>query len=58
MKRYQTIWVVEAKWSESHYDSWGATVGVGLTREDGRKALKEWQQRNPSDFFRLMKYSA
>ena len=28
-------------------------VGVGLTWKDAKKELKEWQQNNPADKFRL-----
>ena len=47
------VWIVEMFWR-----SWGATVGVALTREDGREVLRDWQRRNPTDRFRLRAYAA
>ena len=32
------------------------TVGIGLSREDGRKKLAEWQANNPDTAFRLVHY--
>ena len=47
-----TLWVVEVQWE----NEWQTTVGVGLTRADGRRELKNWQHRNPCDQFRLVQY--
>jgi hypothetical protein len=46
------VWIVEMKCDEL----WEPTVGIGLTREDGRKALVSWQLHNPDDKFRLRQY--
>ncbi len=35
---------------------WEPTVGVRLSRSDGRDELREWQQSNPADEFRLAPY--
>jgi hypothetical protein len=51
MKNY--IWVVEASFDRGNFKP---TVGVGLNKEDGRKELAEWKNRNPSEKFQLVKY--
>ena len=51
MKR---IYVVELMYPEDK--TWHPTVGVGIDREDGLRELKDWQERNPSDKFRLSQY--
>ena len=48
------VWVVEIKCFLVR--QWEPTVGVGLTRIDGREVLKKWKRRNPCDKFRLRKY--
>jgi hypothetical protein len=47
------IWVVEM-WDSG---KWNTTVGVGIDRENGREALKDWKSRCPDDKFRLVKYT-
>ena len=55
------IWIVEMyaelRWPYGP-NGWGPTVGGGLTRDDARKVMKTWRQRNPSDKFRLICYMA
>lgn len=46
------LWVVEMLCG----DKWHPTVGVRLTREDGRDELTCWRRRNADDKFRLVKY--
>lgn len=53
----RTLWVVEAKWLDVPRH-WHTTVGVGLVRTDARRVLRDWQQRNPDDTFRLRRYWA
>jgi hypothetical protein len=50
----QKIWVVEMKVG----NNWEPTIGVGLTREDGRLELARWRGKNPTYKFRLVKYEA
>ena len=50
------LWVVEIKFDDS--DKWEATIGVGLSREDGRAELKDWQKKNKGCKYRLVKYEA
>jgi len=50
----QSIWIVEMFSDVSR--RYEPTVGAGLTRNDGRLRLKEFQDRNPADRFRLKKY--
>ena len=47
------LWVVEMLVD----GRWEPTVGVQLGREPGREELKDWQERNPPDKFRLVKYA-
>lgn len=56
--KHEQLWVVElwgnrTKWTEG----WTTTVGVDLTRDDARRELAAWRARNPSDRFRLRRYS-
>ena len=48
------IWVVEV-FDEISF-SWKTTVGIGLSRSEGRLTLCEWEKRNPHDDFRLKQY--
>ena len=48
------IWVVEL-WNVNR-GRWEPTVGLGLSREDGRREIAEWREMNPEDRFRLVKY--
>lgn len=48
------IWVVEMWFDAAH--RWEPTVGVGLTRKEGRRALAWWRIRNTVDKFRLRPY--
>lgn len=51
------IWVVEML-----MDAWRRpvlyepTMGVGLTKADGKKELALWKGKNPSDRFRMVRY--
>ena len=54
MKNY--IWVVEIQDDVSL--KFEPTVGVGLTRKDGRDEKWKWETANPDDKFRLKKYVA
>lgn len=47
------LWIVEASWDKG---PWHPTLGVALTRQDGRAELAGWKQHNPDDQFRLTKY--
>lgn len=48
------VWIVEM-WNGLS-SRWEATVGVSLTRSDGRIELLRWRDDNPSDDFRLRPY--
>ena len=37
-------------------DGWKPTVGVKLSRDEGRSEVRRWRWGNPSDEFRLRKY--
>lgn len=50
MKR--VLWVVEMLC----HGGWQPTVGIAISREDGRLALRKWKSNNPCDKFRLVKY--
>lgn len=50
----KALWVVELLIEDT--GAWEPSVGVSLTRADGREELKDWRQRNPSDKFRLRRY--
>lgn len=47
------LWVVEMHTGRR----WEPTVGVSLTREDGRRELMAWRSDNPTDKFRLTRYA-
>ena len=49
------IWLVEASYD---HGPWHSTVGVALTRSEGREVLRDWHARNPDDRFRLRRYAA
>ena len=58
-KHCARIWVVEmCGWLSSRgaAKTWRTTVGVALTREDGRLVLKSWRLHNPNDKFRIRLY--
>ena len=57
MKPYKTLWVVEMRMGVRSI-KWEPTVGVALTREEGRRNLRNWVNRNVNDFFRLKPYQA
>lgn len=48
------VWIVEVKFAEDRH--WRPTVGIGLTREDGRWALACWRLKLPDDQVRLRPY--
>lgn len=53
------IWIVEMKEENLlrvPVNMWRTTVGVALNRSDARDVLRDWQIRNPSDKFRLVRY--
>jgi hypothetical protein len=55
--RVKYLYVVEMLcWAEEKCRRWEPTVGVALWRNAGRTELREWQQRNPNDKFRLTAY--
>jgi hypothetical protein len=48
------LWVVEM-WNEIT-QQWEPTVGVALTRDQGRREVRQWREDNRSDEFRLVVY--
>jgi len=50
------IWVVEVDFKNGK--GYIPTVGVALTREEGRKELHEWKFNLPDESLRLVKYIA
>lgn len=50
------IWIVEMWNDATGVARWEPTVGVSITRQDGRLILKKWQANNPTDRFRLQRY--
>lgn len=46
------MWLVEML----DVDAWRPTVGIALTRSEGRVALRHWRTRNSFDVFRLVRY--
>ena len=48
------LWVVEM-WNPQK-KQWEATVGVRISRKDGREELKDWRMDNPGDRFQLSRY--
>lgn len=52
-----SLWVVEMRGTYP-FTQWRATVGVRLTRGEGRNEQRIWQRRNPTDQFRLRRYVA
>jgi hypothetical protein len=53
LNKRNNVWIVEMHIAGR---VWGATVGIGLVRSDGRLELREWQKRNPHDRYRLVRY--
>jgi hypothetical protein len=49
----RNLWVVELL----EYGVWHTTVGVRLSRQDGREEIAEWRLHNPTTKFRLVKYA-
>jgi hypothetical protein len=49
------VWIVEANFINSTA-GWHPTVGIGLSRMEGRQRLREWRRQNPYDRFRVRKY--
>lgn len=47
------LWVIEML---SEVGVWESTLGVRLTRDDGKRELSLWRKLNPDDRFRLVKY--
>ena len=51
------VWIVEMDVSNiTGHNRFEPTVGVALSREDGRKKLAEWKANNPDTDFRLAHY--
>jgi len=50
------IWVVEVDFQNGK--GYTATVGVALTREEGKKELHKWKVMLPNDPARLVKYTS
>lgn len=50
--RKPVLWVVEMRVR----DRWEPTVGVGLTREAGRRNLDDWSANNSGHQFRMTTY--
>lgn len=48
------LWVVEL----FVYGRWEPTIGVRLTRDEAREEMQSWRRRNPTDRFRLRRYTA
>lgn len=51
-----TVWIVEIDFEDDK--GWTPTVGVALTRADGRVELQDWLAKNPgyNERLRLRKY--
>lgn len=47
------VWIVEMMCGSK----WHPTVGCGLSRVDGLVELVTWRSKNPSNKFRLKKYT-
>ena len=54
MRHMKHIWVVEVDFQNGR--GYTATVGVALTRAEGKKELHEWKFMLPNDLMRLVKY--
>jgi hypothetical protein len=52
MNNKARLWVVEMLC----LGRWEPTVGVRMSREDGREELAQWRRDNPLDHFRLVSY--
>lgn len=48
----RVVWVVEMK----NGPRWEPTVGAALSRDDGHDNKRWWEERNPSDRFRVVPY--
>lgn len=48
------IWVVEVDFQNGK--GFVPTIGVAITREDGKKELHKWKFMLPNDTMRLVKY--
>lgn len=55
-RRTQRVWIVEVRWRDKPEQGWKPTVGCALTKMDGQSVLRNWQDHNPSDRFRLVPY--
>ncbi len=52
------VWIVEGSYElRGQFGPWHPTVGVALTRVDGRHTVRNWKRLNPCDRFRLRKYT-
>lgn len=58
----RVVWIVEANYQAGgrlalyRPDRWHPTVGIGLTRVDAERAVRDWRARNPDDLFRVQRY--
>lgn len=53
-----SLWVVEMWINEPGVKrEWAPTYGVAFSRDDARKELAEWRERNPDDKCRLRRYA-
>ncbi len=48
------VWIVEM-WNDER-KRFEPTVGVAITRYDGRITLQDWRDHNPADKLRLVRY--
>lgn len=51
------LWVVEMLIERSRVMRWEPTLGVRFSKADALAEAKEWRAKNPSDRFRVRKYS-
>jgi hypothetical protein len=54
MPKGKPLWVVEMLMP--HNGRWEPTVGAGITRDDARRELRVWRERNQPDRFRIVPY--
>lgn len=57
-KRNRYVWIVEMLVDNRRESTWEATVGCALTRDDARKVLAFWKDKNHSDRYRIRRYAS
>jgi len=57
LRTMKHVWIVEMKVGAFRW-SWVPTAGCALTKEDCKTIKMEWQNQNPDDRFRVVKYSS